>query len=145
MKTISLLVLLLVICPFSIASTGHRSSSHSGSHTSYSSGYRSRSSSGYRSRSYSAYGSSSHSRHSSRSYSSYSGISRDSHGRIKRSTAAKDDFKREHPCPANGHRSGSCPGYVIDHVMPLKGGGADAPSNMQWQTKEAAKAKDRVE
>jgi hypothetical protein len=33
-------------------------------------------------------------------------------------------------------------GYTIDHIKPLKRGGADAPSNMQWQTKEAAKQKD---
>jgi len=37
------------------------------------------------------------------------------------------------------------PGYVIDHVRPLACGGADAPSNMQWQTSAAAKAKDKVE
>jgi hypothetical protein len=30
---------------------------------------------------------------------------------------------------------------VIDHVVPLKRGGADAPTNMQWQTKADAKAK----
>ena len=36
-------------------------------------------------------------------------------------------------------------GYVIDHIVPLKRGGADAPGNMQWQTKDAAKAKDRWE
>jgi hypothetical protein len=29
--------------------------------------------------------------------------------------------------------------------MPLKRGGADAPGNMQWQTKAAAKAKDKIE
>jgi hypothetical protein len=34
---------------------------------------------------------------------------------------------------------------VIDHVVPLKRGGADAPTNMQWQTVTAAKAKDKVE
>jgi hypothetical protein len=34
---------------------------------------------------------------------------------------------------------------VIDHIKPLKRGGADAPYNMQWQTREAAKAKDRWE
>jgi 5-methylcytosine-specific restriction endonuclease McrA len=34
---------------------------------------------------------------------------------------------------------------VIDHIVPLKRGGKDASSNMQWQTKAAAKAKDRVE
>ena len=26
------------------------------------------------------------------------------------------------------------PGYVVDHIIPLKRGGADAPWNMQWQT-----------
>ena len=54
-------------------------------------------------------------------------------------------FKKQSPCPSTGKTSGSCPGYVIDHVKPLKRGGADAPGNMQWQTKEAAKAKDKVE
>ena len=70
---------------------------------------------------------------------------RDKHGRIKRSTLAKNDFKKQHPCPATGKSSGACPGYVIDHKQALKRGGKDAPSNMQWQTKEAAKAKDRWE
>src|SRR2546422_10373677 len=30
-------------------------------------------------------------------------------------------------------------------ILPLACGGADAPSNMQWQTTEDAKAKDKVE
>ena len=47
--------------------------------------------------------------------------------------------------PATGRSSGGCPGYVIDHVQPLKRGGTDTASNMQWQTKEEAKAKDRIE
>ena len=38
-----------------------------------------------------------------------------------------------------------CPGFVVDPVQALKHGGADAPSNMQWQSKEAAREKDRVE
>jgi hypothetical protein len=70
---------------------------------------------------------------------------RDEHGRFKRSEAAKDAFKREHPCPSTGKTSGACPGYVIDHITALKHGGADAPSNMQWQTTEAAKEKDKWE
>ena len=73
------------------------------------------------------------------------GVTRDSHGRIKRSETAKRDFEHHHPCPSTGKTSGACPGYVIDHVVPLKRGGADAPGNMQWQTNEAAKAKDRWE
>ena len=72
-------------------------------------------------------------------------IQRDAHGRIERSEAAKNTFKREHPCPATQQPKGPCPGYVIDHVIALKRGGADSPSNMQWQTVEEAKAKDRVE
>lgn len=63
----------------------------------------------------------------------------------ERSEAAKNAFKAEHPCPANGATHGSCPGHVIDHINPLACGGADDPSNMQWQTVEAGKAKDKWE
>ena len=73
------------------------------------------------------------------------GVARDRHGRIARSVAAKDDFKHFNPCPSTGRTSGSCPGDVIDHIIPLKRGGPDAPVNMQWQTIDAAKAKDRWE
>jgi len=67
------------------------------------------------------------------------GVARDSHGRIARSSQATSDFKKSQSCPSTGSSSGACPGYVIDHVQPLKRGGADSPSNMQWRTKEAAK------
>ncbi len=73
------------------------------------------------------------------------GVPRDAKGRIERSSQAKSAFKSQHACPSTGKRSGACSGYVIDHVTPLKRGGADSSSNMQWQTKEAAKAKDKVE
>jgi len=88
---------------------------------------------------YSARKSSSH----SKSYCYY--CSRDSHGKIKRSPHAKTEFRKIHPCPSTGKTSGPCKGYVIDHVQSLKHGGADTPSNMQWQTVAAAKAKDRTE
>lgn len=62
-----------------------------------------------------------------------------------RSYKAKAEFKQTHPCPATGKPKGSCPGYVIDHITPLKRGNEDVSENMQWQTKEDAKAKDRWE
>lgn len=64
---------------------------------------------------------------------------RDRHGRLKRSLEAKREFERQ-----TGHPHG-WPGHVIDHRVPLACGGADTPSNMQWQTTAEAKAKDRVE
>ena len=72
-------------------------------------------------------------------------IQRDAHGRIERSGAARAAFKREQPCPATQKPTGPCPGYIIDHVIALKRGGPDTPANMQWQTVDEAKAKDRVE
>ena len=62
-----------------------------------------------------------------------------------RSKAARNEYVREHPCPSTGRTSGACPGWVVDHVQALKHGGADAPWNMQWQTIEDAKEKDRWE
>jgi len=64
---------------------------------------------------------------------------RDKNGKILRGEEAKDAFKKQ-----TGYPKGR-PGYVIDHIVPLACGGADAPSNMQWQTAAAAKAKDKTE
>ena len=67
------------------------------------------------------------------------GVQRDKNGRIKRCEGAKRDFMKQ-----TGYPKGR-PGYVVDHIKPLKKGGCDCPANMQWQTKEAAKAKDKWE
>jgi hypothetical protein len=64
---------------------------------------------------------------------------RDAEGRIVRSESAKRDFMR-----MTGYPHGR-PGYVVDHVIALKRGGADDPSNMQWQTIAEGKAKDKWE
>jgi hypothetical protein len=147
------------------AKGGHSSgggSSHggpSGSHSS--SSHTSGSKSGHSSSKRSSHSGSSHS-HASASHKSKSsvysssgthsggrqkaaGVKRDKHGRIERSTKAKDNFRKDHPCPSTGKTTGACPGYVIDHIKPLKEGGADSPGNMQWQTVQDAKAKDKWE
>lgn len=53
--------------------------------------------------------------------------------------AARKVFKK-----ATGFPKGR-PGFVIDHIVPLACGGRDLPSNMQWQTRAEARAKDKVE
>ena len=62
-----------------------------------------------------------------------------------RSHAARSEFQRLHPCPATGMARGKCPGYVVDHIIALKRCGPDEPDNMQWQTIEDARSKDRHE
>jgi 5-methylcytosine-specific restriction endonuclease McrA len=76
---------------------------------------------------------------SRRSSTATAGVARDSRGRIRRSESAKRAFLRQ-----TGYPRGR-PGYIVDHIVPLACGGADNPSNMAWQTLEAARAKDRVE
>ena len=54
-------------------------------------------------------------------------------------------FRLSNPCPASGQTSGACKGYVIDRIVPVVCGGAEDPSNMQWQTLAEAKEKDKWE
>jgi hypothetical protein len=63
----------------------------------------------------------------------------------ERSRAARAEFQRLNPCPATGKSRGACPGWQVDHRVPLKCGGADAPWNLQWLTIEDHKAKTRAE
>lgn len=62
-----------------------------------------------------------------------------------RSQKAHAEFQRQQLCPSTGQRRGACPGYLVDHVIPLCAGGPDTPANMQWLTAYAAKVKDRAE
>jgi hypothetical protein len=66
-------------------------------------------------------------------------VGRSVDGRIKRSETAKAAFMRQ-----TGYQHGR-PGYIVDQIKPLACGDAHAPSNMQWQTIAAAKAKDKTE
>lgn len=64
---------------------------------------------------------------------------------LPRSYAAKAEFKRANPCPATEKKRGPCPGWEIDHVVPLKCKGDDRPANMQWLTVADHKEKTRRE
>jgi hypothetical protein len=55
-----------------------------------------------------------------------------------RSSSERSAFIRSNPKPGYGR-------YIVDHIVPLKRGGADSRYNMQWQTYDAAKAKDKWE
>lgn len=70
-----------------------------------------------------------------------------------RSAKAVRDFRASHPCPATGKVEKACPGYVVDHIIPLCVcahetrclNTLDKPDNMQWQAVADAKRKDRIE
>jgi hypothetical protein len=62
-----------------------------------------------------------------------------------RVSTAEAEFRAANPCPATGLPRGLCKGYVVDRIIPVVCGGAEAPDNMQWQTLAEAKAKDRWE
>ena len=59
-------------------------------------------------------------------------VPRDKAGKIIRSSTAKAEFARLHPCPSTRKSLPTCPGWAIDHVIPRAVGGFDAPINMQW-------------
>lgn len=67
--------------------------------------------------------------------------------RQPRSAAERSAFIRDNPCPATHSTNPrlKCLGYVVDHIKPLACGGEDAPHNMQWQTTQEARAKDKWE
>jgi len=68
-----------------------------------------------------------HRRHTRSSRAKCSTCERDANGRINRDSSQRRAFQRANPCPSTGKTSGACPGYVVDHIKPLKRGGADEP------------------
>jgi len=72
-------------------------------------------------------------------------IIRDARGNIARSIAARAAFARANPCPSTQRPGLPCPGYRIDHIVPLKRCGADMTINMQWLTIEEWRAKTKRE
>lgn len=57
---------------------------------------------------------------------------RDADGRIARRADVLREFKRIHPCPSTGKATGACPGWAIDHTLPLACGGCDSVPNLAW-------------
>ena len=53
-------------------------------------------------------------------------------GEIIRRAAVRDAFQRIHPCPSNGNREGPCPGWRMNHTVPLKCNGCDSVGNLSW-------------
>ena len=59
-------------------------------------------------------------------------VVRDPDGSIHRSTKVINAFKKLWACPSTGLHKGPCPGWSIDHTIPLACGGRDAVFNMAW-------------
>lgn len=59
-------------------------------------------------------------------------VVRDANGVIKRSSAVLTAFRKLHPCPSTGLKSGACEGWSINHNIPLACGGCDAVYNLSW-------------
>lgn len=69
---------------------------------------------------------------------------------VNRSSTTIAHFKRVHPCPVTGSSEGACPGWHVDHVIPLACRGKDVIENLQWlpveiKTCEEWYCKDRFE
>lgn len=62
-----------------------------------------------------------------------------------RGRAPVRQFYKLMACPSTMQMAPPCPGYVVDHVVPLCAGGADDHGNMQWQAKSESLEKDRIE
>lgn len=67
-----------------------------------------------------------------------------------RGYAAKAEFRKIHECPSTGRNTGACPGWQVDHVIPLASCGCDIVENLQWlkntiKTCAGTECKDRWE
>ena len=70
--------------------------------------------------------------------------------RQERSYTTKAAFRKIHACPSTGKYVGACPGWQVDHVIPLASCGCDVVENLQWlknsiKTCAGTECKDRWE
>ena len=59
-------------------------------------------------------------------------VIRDQKGVTARDPRVVAAFRKMWECPSTGAHIGACPGWAVDHVVPLACGGIDATWNMQW-------------
>jgi hypothetical protein len=57
---------------------------------------------------------------------------RDVDGSISRRADVLRAYRHLYPCPSTGKTRGACPGWNLDHTIPLACGGCDSVSNLSW-------------
>lgn len=55
------------------------------------------------------------------------------------------EFRRLNACPSTQQHRGACPGYQVDHRIPLCLGGSDTISNLRWLPTSEHRAKTRYD
>lgn len=58
---------------------------------------------------------------------------RNADGTIHRRSDVITAYRKLHPCPSTGLHTGACPGWSINHTIPLAVGGCDAVVNLSWE------------
>lgn len=71
-------------------------------------------------------------------------VERTTSGEIKRSSTVIRQFRARWACPSTGYYFGACPGWQIDHVIPLATGGCDSIINLQWLPVQIKTGKDET-
>lgn len=59
-------------------------------------------------------------------------VVRNTDGSIARSSKVYTAFRKIWVCPVTKLHTGACPGWSVDHVIPLACGGKDVVYNMSW-------------
>lgn len=70
---------------------------------------------------------------------------RDASGGIIRRADVIAAYKKVHPCPSTGLYGGACPGWALNHNIPLACGGCDAVSNLSFMRADAKAIVDSYE
>lgn len=63
-------------------------------------------------------------------------IRRNADGSIYRRYDVLRAFRNLYACPSTGLHTGACPGWQMDHVVPLAVGGCDSVSNLAYMPVE---------